>query len=146
MERRDFIKFVCLTCTGSIGTAGFLSSCTPQKLITNVTITDNKYVVKKSEFTVTKKDKITQRKFIVISPESSQFPIAIYKLNENEYQALYLQCTHQGCELSPHETVLVCPCHGAEFNPKGEVITGPAETNLKSLSIALDNENIYIQL
>ncbi|MFN8230164.1 MAG: Rieske (2Fe-2S) protein [Bacteroidia bacterium] len=146
MERRDFIKSACLTCVGSIGAAWLLQACTPQKYITNVTVKESKLVIKKSEFAVVKKDKTVQQKFILVKLENTQFPIAIYKVNENEYKALYLQCTHQGCELSPHETMMVCPCHGAEFNPKGEVITGPAETNLKSFFTTTDNENIYIQL
>jgi cytochrome b6-f complex iron-sulfur subunit len=146
MERRDFIKSACLTCAGSIGAAWLLQGCTPQKYITNVSVKENKFVIKKSEFTVIKKEKTIQQKFILVKPDSIQFPIAIYKLNENEYKALYLQCTHQGCELSPHETMMVCPCHGAEFNSKGEVTTGPAETNLKSFLTTTDNENIYIQL
>jgi cytochrome b6-f complex iron-sulfur subunit len=41
---------------------------------------------------------------------------------------------------------MVCPCHAAEFNSKGEVTTGPAEINLKSFFTTTDNENIYIQL
>lgn len=146
MERRDFIKSACLTCAESIGAAWLLQACTPQKYITNVTVKESKLVIKKSEFAVIKKDKTIQQKFILVKPENIQFPIAIYKLNDNEYKALYLQCTHQGCELSPHETMMVCPCHGAEFNPKGEVTTGPAETNLKSFLTTTDNENIYIQL
>lgn len=146
MERRDFIKSACLTCAGSIGAAWLLQACTPQKYITNVTVKENKLAIKKSEFTVVKKDKTIQQKFILVKPENAQFPIAIYKLNDNEYKALYLQCTHQGCELSPHETMMVCPCHGAEFNPKGEVTNGPAETNLKSFPTTTDNENIYIQI
>lgn len=146
MERREFLKSACLTCAGSIGAAWLLQACTPQKFITNVTVKENKLVINKSEYTTMKKGKTIQQKFILIKPETLQFPIAIYKLNENEYKALYLQCTHQGCELSPFETMMVCPCHGAEFTPKGEVKTGPAETNLKSFFTTTDDENIYIQL
>lgn len=146
MERRDFIKSACLTCVGSMSATWLFQSCTPQKYITNIIVKDNKLVIKKSEFAVVKKDKTIHQKFILVKPENTQFPVAIYKLNDNEYTALYLQCTHQGCELSPHETTMVCPCHGAEFNPKGEVTTGPAETNLKSFLTTTDNENIYVQL
>lgn len=146
MKRRDFIKSTCLTCVGSIGAAWLLQACTSQKYITNITVKENRIIIKKSEFSVLKKDKTIQQKFILVKPVNIQFPIAVYKLNENDYKALYLQCTHQGCELSPHETLMVCPCHGAEFNPNGEVITGPAETNLKTFLTFTDNENIYIQL
>ncbi|MBL7888774.1 MAG: Rieske (2Fe-2S) protein [Bacteroidetes bacterium] len=146
MDRRDFIKSACLTCAGSIGAAWLLQSCSNHKYLTNVVVKDNKLVVKRSEFILLKKEKRIEQKFLIIKPESLSFPIALYKINGNEYKACYLQCTHQGCELSPHETMMVCPCHGAEFNPKGEVTNGPAETNLKSFLTSTDNENIYIQL
>ena len=70
MERRDFIKSACLTCAGSIGASWLLQACTSQKYITNVIVKENKLAIKKSEFTVLKKDKITQRKFILIKHES----------------------------------------------------------------------------
>ncbi len=146
MDRRNFIKSACLTCAGSIGAAWLLQGCSSHKYLTNVVVKDNKLVVKRSEFILLKKEKTIEQKFLIIKPESLSFPIAIYKISNNEYKACYLQCTHQGCELSPHETMMVCPCHGAEFNTKGEVTNGPAETNLKSFLTSIDNENIYIQL
>jgi cytochrome b6-f complex iron-sulfur subunit len=146
MERRDFLKSACLTCAGGIGAMWLLEACTPQKYITNFGYVDNKITLKKSEFTVVKKDKVVNRKFIVLKPENFQFPIAVYKLNEEDFQTSFLQCTHQGCELTPYESMMVCPCHGAEFNTKGEVTTGPAETNLKSFITTHDQENIYIQI
>lgn len=146
MERRAFIKSACLTCAGSIGAAWLLQSCTSQKYVSSVAVNENKITVKKKEFTVIKKGKSVEQKFLLIKLDVLQFPIAVYKINDNDYKALYLQCTHQGCELSPYETTMVCPCHGAEFNSKGEVTTGPAEINLKSFFTTTDNENIYIQL
>jgi len=145
MERRDFLKSTCLTCTGSISASWLIQACTPQKYITTVPERGNKLVIKKTEFTLLKKGKPIQQKFILIKPDNTQFPIVIYQLKENEYKALYLQCTHQGCELTPHETMLVCPCHGAEFNIHGEVITGPADISLTSFITTTDHENIYIQ-
>jgi len=95
---------------------------------------------------IVKKGENIQQKFILLKPDNFQFPLVVYKLQENEYRALLLQCTHQGCELTPYETTMVCPCHGAEFNRKGEVTQGPADTNLKFFVTTQDDENIYIQL
>lgn len=146
MDRRDFIKSSCVTCAGGIGLSWLLQACTPHKYITNYSLSHNKVIVKKNEFIVVKNGKTIQQKFIVIKPETLQFPIAIYSTKDNEYKAHLLVCTHQGCEITPYETMMVCPCHGAEFSKTGEVTQGPAETNLKSFITTQDNEHIYIQL
>ena len=146
MNRRNFIKSSCLTCVSSVGVMWLLQACSTNKHITNYQYAENKLVIKKTEFVTVKNDKTAQHKFIIVKPESFPFPIAIYKLNDNDYKASLLQCSHQGCELSPYETTMVCPCHGAEFNTKGEVTQGPAETGLKTFVTTYDNDNIYIQL
>jgi cytochrome b6-f complex iron-sulfur subunit len=143
MDRRKFIVSSCFACAG-IGITWLLQACSSHKYVTNYSVTSNKLTIKKSEFTLIKKERPIQQKFLLIKPENFQFPIALYQLND-EYKALLLQCTHQGCELTPYETMMVCPCHGAEFNNKGEVKQGPAEVNLKSFITTHDNENIYIQ-
>lgn len=144
MNRRNFIGTTCLACTG-IGISWILQACTSHRYITDYTIHEKKLTVKKSSFTVIKKEKAIQQKYILLKPEQVQFPIVVYKLNENEYKAVLLRCTHQGCELAAYETMMVCPCHGAEFNTKGEVTQGPAEINLTTFVTTQDTENIYIQ-
>lgn len=151
MDRRNFIHSSCLVCLGSIGAASFLESCTTSKHVTSFEKRGNKITIKKSEFTIASSTTMTNkntatRKFILLKPEGVQFPIAVYAMNDGRYQSLYLQCTHQGCELNPYETTLVCPCHGAEFNTQGTVTQGPADMNLKTFFTTSDNENIYIQL
>ena len=50
-------------------------------------------------------------------------------------------CTHQGCTVSYAKKVnkLVCPCHGAQFDPaKGaQPVAGPAEKPLASIKVAV---------
>ena len=50
-------------------------------------------------------------------------------------------CTHQGCTViyNKSKKSLVCPCHGAQFDPlKGaKPITGPAETPLAAIKVAI---------
>ena len=144
MNRRTFITSACLACSGA-GLGWLLPSCNTQKYITDFTFASDKLTVKKSVFTVIRKEKKIQRKFILLKPEQLQFPLVLYRLNDNEYKALLLQCTHQNCELTPYETMMVCPCNGAEFNTKGEVTQGPAETGLKSFTTTQDDEHVYIR-
>jgi thiosulfate dehydrogenase [quinone] large subunit len=48
-------------------------------------------------------------------------------------------CTHQGCTVAYKSASkkLVCPCHGAQFDPlaNGAVTTGPAETPLAKVAV-----------
>jgi len=46
--------------------------------------------------------------------------------------ALSRKCTHLGCRVNYHEqgNYIECPCHQSRFSPKGNLINGPAKTNL----------------
>lgn len=146
MNRRDFISTTCLTCAAGIGLSALLQSCTSNKYVVSSIGEKNVITLKKTEFTTVKKGKTKELRFILLKPENWAFPIAVYKMQNDQYGSLLLKCTHQGCELNAYETTLVCPCHGAEFNTKGDVTTGPAEKSLTTFVTTSDNDNIYIQL
>jgi glycine/D-amino acid oxidase-like deaminating enzyme/nitrite reductase/ring-hydroxylating ferredoxin subunit len=44
-------------------------------------------------------------------------------------------CTHMGCIIAwnPAERTWDCPCHGSRFTPRGDVISGPAESPLSEV-------------
>lgn len=144
MERRDFIRRVCSTCAAGIGAAWWLQSCTTQRYIEGVTTNLNTIRISKSEFEKAEDIGAPIENFLLLKNSNFDYPIIIYKLNDKEYKAHLLQCTHQGCELQAFETKMICPCHGSEFDPSGEVSIGPAESNLKSFVTTHDHENIYI--
>ncbi len=59
-------------------------------------------------------------------------------------------CTHQGCtvEYDPNQVLLVCPCHGAEFDPtkSAAVVAGPAPTPLPEFPLTIDGSGrIYLK-
>ena len=141
MERRDFIKNCSLLCASVAGLSVLLPGCGSVHYAAS-TIEQNKIKLSKSEFIDEKK---AERKFVVVRSEKIPFPICLYK-NPNEYVAVYMQCTHQGCELRPNKISLVCPCHGSEFSTDGKVLNPPADKDLKQFKVITDNENIYIEL
>jgi len=104
----------------------------------------NRLVIAKSEFWQLKKDKKIYRSFVLIEPAGFEFPICIYKINDDAYIASLLKCTHRSCELNVGGGVYSCPCHGSEFSVSGKVLEGPAEADLKTFKIETDNEYIYI--
>lgn len=141
MERRDFIRNCSLLCASVAGLSMLLPGCGSIHYVSS-TVEQNKVKLSKSEFIDEKK---IERKFVVVRSEKAQFPICLYKRTD-EYVAVYMQCTHQGCELQPNKTSLVCPCHGSEFSTEGKVMSPPADKDLKQFKVITDNENIYIEL
>lgn len=146
MDRKEFLKSCGYVCLGCATLTAFLQSCASTTYFANTTLDENKIIVKKTEFIETKKDKVKDRKFILIKTDKLSYPICVYKINENEFSALPLLCTHKGCELQPQGSFLICPCHGSEFTNKGIVQSPPAEINLTPFKTSIDNENIYIHL
>lgn len=146
MDRRTFIVNCCKAGIGALILPSFLQGCGGIHYAANA-VSNNKIVVKRTEFIETKKDGSSiPRKFVVIRTEKFNFPICVYKLDADTFSALLMECTHKSCELTPHGDYLICPCHGSEFNKSGQVQNPPAETDLQKFIVTTDHENIYIQL
>lgn len=146
MKRRDFIRTSCLSCIGGSALTLALQGCSSAYYAKQIDLKQNELVIKKSEFIEIKKDKQSMRNVIVAKYEKLGFPIAIFRLEEDQYSAIYLECTHQGNEVQPHGNYLVCEGHGSEFDNKGKVTQGPAEKALRTFAVKTDKENIYINL
>jgi len=54
-------------------------------------------------------------------------------------------CTHQGCTVGSIENgIIVCPCHGSEFNAQtGAVIQGPATRPLPAVSVMVRGQSVF---
>ena len=86
------------------------------------------------------------RSWIIVRNDALQYPIYLYRFSENEFSALLMKCTHQGTELQAAGDHLHCPAHGSEFNNKGMMTQGPAETTLRSFKITADADKVFIDL
>lgn len=83
---------------------------------------------------------------------ASDFPIgsrtvfedipAILIHNEDGFTALDLICPHLGCTVTNKDDGFVCPCHGSQFNPEGEVQRGPAKQSLRLLRVELGDDDL----
>jgi thiosulfate dehydrogenase [quinone] large subunit len=76
-------------------------------------------------------------------------PGVLVRLSETRYVAYDATCTHEGCpvDYAPEEEHLICPCHGAIFDParQGQVLEGPATQPLLQLPLRIDGAGtIYI--
>jgi len=86
------------------------------------------------------------RKYVVVQHERLKYPVCVYRFDAATYTALLMRCTHQGAELQVFGDRLECPAHGSEFNDKGVVENGPADTNLRTFPVTIHNDHLYISL
>src|SRR4051794_25389018 len=69
-------------------------------------------------------------------------PAVLVRTGRNDVAAYSRICTHAGCEVGydASRELLVCPCHGAEFDPTSGArpVAGPAPTPLPSIKVEID--------
>ena len=144
MNRKEFIRTCSYACAATFTGVTLLESCSTSTHIASSVSSGNMISINKSEFLTGKKEAF--RKFVLVNSSKFEYPICIFRINDTDYSALLMQCTHNSCELQPQGSYLSCPCHGSEFDNKGVVQNPPAEKNLQTFTTTNDNEKIYIHL
>jgi thiosulfate dehydrogenase [quinone] large subunit len=77
-------------------------------------------------------------------------PAIVVALPNGTFAAFDALCTHEGCRVSYNtgSKILVCPCHGAEFDPANhaKVLGGPAPQPLLELPLVVNSKDGTIAL
>lgn len=77
-------------------------------------------------------------------------PALIVKLKGGGYACFDTVCTHEGCRVGwdAQDAVMLCPCHGAAFDPNNHaaVLQGPTNQPLLELPITIDPKTGAITL
>lgn len=141
MDRKEFIKTCSCACLGATLFVPLLQGCVSTKSVTAVIEGENLLVLV-SNFIKDGKP----LNYIVVNNTQLKYPIYLFRFSDTEYTALYMQCTHQGNELTAYGEKLVCSAHGSEFDNTGNVTNGPASNPLRTFPIQLKNQNISISL
>ncbi|MFN0204486.1 MAG: ubiquinol-cytochrome c reductase iron-sulfur subunit [Bacteroidia bacterium] len=144
MDRKTFLQQLGVACLCSTSLAVWLEGCAGIHYAQHEwQEKDKQIILKKTEFRSEKEGK--DRKFVIVRNEKLPFPIYVWK-HETEFIALYMCCTHKGCELNAQNEFLICPCHGAEFDRFGKVQNPPADKDLLRFEVKEDTENVYVLL
>ena len=145
MDRRNFLKKGCSACISLTVISSMVSSCLSTKYVTGKVAKDG-ITIDKDDFKIKQKGGTAYSSFVIVRNEILKYPICIYRMNNDEYIALWMQCTHQGAELQASGDVLQCSAHGSEFSSKGQVRNGPANTALRTFPVRVTNNEIFIDL
>lgn len=145
MDRRNFIRRTCIACMTGIAASELLQGCAETKSISG-TIKNDYMLVPRTDFLVDKNNSNEYKKYIIIQNELLKFPICIYRFTDVEYEALWLECTHQGVELQVFGDKLLCAAHGSEFNNRGIVQNGPANKPLRKFPVTIEGNQLKISL
>lgn len=70
----------------------------------------------------------------------------IINIDGSSFRAFTSVCTHQGCstDWSFSENLFICNCHDSRFNTAGEVVKGPASSDLDEFSATVDGDIVTI--
>ncbi|GEP98556.1 Rieske (2Fe-2S) protein [Chitinophaga cymbidii] len=145
MNRRDFITNSCTACLAITGIPALLSSCSATHYINGMLGKDG-ITIDKSAFLTGKSGSPAYRSFVIVRNEALQYPICVYRFSDDRFSALWMRCTHQGAELQASGASLQCPAHGSEFSNTGKVTSGPADNDLRTFPVSINNNQLFIDL
>ncbi len=93
--------------------------------------------------TIAQVNSVKNNSAVTFTLASSGDPGILVRLNNGNFVCYDAACTHAGCpvDYDPSSQLLVCPCHGAEFDPAkaAAVVQGPAQTPLTGVPFHVDN-------
>jgi cytochrome b6-f complex iron-sulfur subunit len=69
---------------------------------------------------------------------------AVIQNTPQGFQAYSLVCPHLGCIVDLSENGFACPCHGSRFDPEGNLVHGPADRPLRTLTTEISQEGHLI--
>jgi len=145
MDRKKFLQSCGMACVGGGAMAVLLQSCGISKTLTG-SISGSDLLVSLGDFETKAGNKTHYKKYIIVNNDTLKFPICVYRFDEKNYSALWMQCTHQGAELQVFGDKLQCPAHGSEFSNQGNAVSGPADKNLRSFPVTIESNQLKISL
>lgn len=146
MNRKDFLVKGCIGCLSALAvSSGFISCSTTTQYLSGKLGKDG-ITLDKADFKLSQKGNSDYRSFVIVRNDALKFPICVYRHDENNYTALWMQCAHQGAELQASGDMLTCPAHGSEFNNKGVVTNGPASRNLRTFPVTITDNVLFIDM
>lgn len=74
--------------------------------------------------------------------------VIVLRNAEGELIALDRTCPHQSCAVSldDNSETLTCPCHDSQFTLEGELVDGPAQTDLTNYEVKTEDNEVLVKV
>jgi len=138
--RREFLKDTCTTCLGTVAlgfTFSQLSSCS------SLPVYKTNLSQKTVEVPLTS---FAESNLVIVRDMQVPYDILLVKKSAEEYNAIYMKCTHRENPVSATKTGLYCPEHGSTFDLDGNVTKEPAPLPLKRFKTIVSDQALTIDL
>lgn len=146
MNRKDFIRHCAVKGLALTSVGALFTRCAAAPYYAFTSMNGNELSFAKSEFAGERNGEVFVRDFVLLKTDRLEFPVCVYRIDDDTFIALDTRCTHQGCEVKPQGDFLVCPCHGSEFSKTGKVVNPPADEDLKRYVVRTDDTMVYVHL
>ncbi len=136
--RREFIKDTCTTCLGTafLGlTFSQLTSCS------SLPVYKTKLGGKSVEVPLSS---FVESNLVIVRDLQMPFDILLVKKSEQEYNAIYMKCSHQENPVTATKSGLYCSSHGSSFDLDGKVTKEPAPKSLTTFETKLNENSVSI--
>lgn len=135
LDRRGALRVACL---GAMAVVATLLARAFQKRTTGSALTPGGAIIKVADLPMGK-----SHEFALGTGE----PVMLFR-TKNGVFAYSEICTHQGCtvQYSATDKALICPCHGATFDPfnGAKILAGPATSPLASVKVAISGDWVVL--
>ena len=79
-----------------------------------------------------------------VSVDEALLHVVVVHYAEGCWAALWRVCTHGACDVHWDGDVLLCPCHGSEFDLDGTVLLGPATEPLRAFPVTEEDGVLWV--
>lgn len=79
----------------------------------------------------------------IVSTKLSGKPVVVTHASADAVACFSAVCPHEGCTVAGKNNQIVCPCHGATFDPAtGAAISGPTKKALTGVAVKVNGPDI----
>lgn len=71
-------------------------------------------------------------------------PVGLARTGPDRFRAFSLKCPHQGAVVDRDASGWICPAHGSEFEPDGDLVLGPATTGLARIPSTVSKGEVIV--
>lgn len=144
MDRKTFLRsLTAVAATASVIPLSLLADgCAASAPALHVSLANKKAVVRLEQLP----DLSQPNSYAKVYVDQYANPIILFADVKSELRAVLSTCSHSGCEVKKLRTKFECPCHGSEYDLRGQVLRGPAPDPLETFQVQKFTDRIEISV